>query len=264
MLGRSITLRTVPRVLIRRNLFRNPPTRSPTTTAAITNLRYSFRDIKFNNKILRTMATFSNTDTGDKPSGPYYNKNIDNDVTLKEKVETLTKFVSSCKFGMMTTHDVVSGKLVSRCMAVAGKEGGDIDLTFTTNTESHKTDELKADKHTNISFCDSSGQWASFAGNASIETDRDAVKKFYSSALKAWLGDLGDGVHDGSENDPRIGVLRVKTSSVTYAITDKTLPSRMAEVAKGTITGEPAKVNKLREISEDEVRQWRATAAKKT
>lgn len=67
------------------------------------------------------MATFSNTDTGDKPSGPYYEKNVDNDVTLKEKVETLVKFVSSCKFGMMTTHDVVSGKLVSRCMAIAGK-----------------------------------------------------------------------------------------------------------------------------------------------
>ncbi|KAI0880105.1 pyridoxamine 5'-phosphate oxidase [Annulohypoxylon maeteangense] len=208
------------------------------------------------------MASFSNADTGNKSSGQYYEKNVDNDVTLKEKVETLVKFVSSCKFGMMTTHDVVSGKLVSRCMAIAGKEGGDIDLTFTTNTESHKTDELKADKHTNISFCDSSGQWASFAGNASIETDRDAVKKFYSPTLKAWLGDLGDGIHDGSADDPRIGVLRVRTSSVTYAITDKTLAGRMAEVAKGTITGEPARVNKLREISEGEVRQWRATAAK--
>ncbi|KAI0843614.1 pyridoxamine 5'-phosphate oxidase [Hypoxylon sp. FL0890] len=206
--------------------------------------------------------SFSNTSTGDKPSGPYYNKNIDTDATLKEKVETLNKFVSSCKFGMMTTRDPSSGKLVSRCMAVAGTEGGGIDLAFATNTESHKTDELKADKHTNISFYDNSGQWASFAGEVNILTDRDAVKKYYSSTLKAWLGDLGDGVHDGSENDPRIGVLKVKTSSVTYAVTDKSVVSRVAEVAKGTITGEVAGVNKLREISEDEVRQWRATASK--
>ncbi|KAI2624596.1 pyridoxamine 5'-phosphate oxidase [Hypomontagnella submonticulosa] len=208
------------------------------------------------------MSSFSNTNTGDKPSGPYYNKNIDTDATLKEKVEALAKFVSSCKFGMMTTRDATTGKLVSRCMAVAGKEGGDIDLTFTTNTESHKTDELKADKHTNISFCDSSGQWASFAGDASIETNRDIVKKYYSPTLKAWLGDLGDGVHDGSANDPRIGVLKVRTSSVTYAITDKSIIGRAAEVAKGTMTGEPARVNKLREISEKEVQQWRATASK--
>ncbi|KAI4866554.1 pyridoxamine 5'-phosphate oxidase [Hypoxylon rubiginosum] len=208
------------------------------------------------------MATFSNTDTGDKPSGPYYNKNIDNDATLKEKVEGLTKFVSSCKFGMMTTRDASSGKLVSRCMAVAGKEGGDIDLTFTTNTESHKTDELKADSHTNISFCDSSGQWASVAGQVSIETDRDIVKKYYTPALKAWLGDLGDGKHDGSANDPRIGVLKVKTGSVTYAINSKTAIGRVAEVAKGTITGEPAGVQKLREINEKEIQQWRSTASK--
>ncbi|KAI1139903.1 pyridoxamine 5'-phosphate oxidase [Hypoxylon sp. FL0543] len=208
------------------------------------------------------MSSFSNTDTGDKPSGPYYNKNIDTDATLKEKVENLTKFVSSCKFGMMTTRDPSSGKLVSRCMAVAGKEGGDIDLTFTTNTESHKTDELKADKHTNISFYDNSGQWASFAGEANILTDRDTVKKYYSPTLKAWLGDLGDGIHDGSENDPRIGVLKVKTSSVTYSVTGKNVVGRVAEIAKGTITGDVAGINKLREISEDEVRQWRATASK--
>ncbi|KAI0112772.1 pyridoxamine 5'-phosphate oxidase [Hypoxylon sp. NC0597] len=188
------------------------------------------------------MASFSNTDTGDKPSGPYYNKNIDTDVTLKEKVEALAKFVSSRKFGMMTTRDPSSGKLVSRCMAVAG--------TVSKQKEHHYPTIFPI------------RQWASFAGEVSILTDRDAVKKYYSPTLKAWLGDLGDGIHDGSENDPRIGVLKVKTSSVTYAITDKTLVGRAAEIAKGTITGEVAGVNKLREISEDEVRQWRATASK--
>ncbi|KAI1091176.1 hypothetical protein F5B19DRAFT_459997 [Rostrohypoxylon terebratum] len=264
MLGRSTTLRAVPRPVNGRYLLDKAPKRPLLVTLDILNPKHLHKHTKFNARPSRTMATFSNTDTGDKPSGPYYEKNVDNDVALKEKVEALTKFISLCRFGMMTTHDVMSGKLVSRCMAVAGKEGGDIDLTFTTNTESHKTDELKADKHTNISFCDSSGQWASFAGNVSIETDRNVVKKFYSPSLKAWLGDLGDGVHDGSANDPRIGVLRVKTSSVRYAITDKTLVGRMAEVAKGTITGEAAQVNKLREISEGEVRQWRATAAKET
>ena len=43
---------------------------------------------------------------------------------------------------MMTTRDASSGKLVSRCMAVAAKESGGIDLLFHTNTESHKTDEI--------------------------------------------------------------------------------------------------------------------------
>ncbi|KAI1802353.1 hypothetical protein F4811DRAFT_405412 [Daldinia bambusicola] len=263
MLGKTaVPHRVILRTILRRTHLEKPTNRLYIQTAINRLPQQYSRYITSKHQFTRRMASFSNTDTGNKPSGPYYNKNIDTDVTLKEKVENLIKFVSSCKFGMMTTRDPTSGKLVSRCMAIAGKEGGEIDLTFTTNTESHKTDELKADKHTNISFCDNSGQWASIAGEVSIETDREVVKKYYSPTLKAWMGDLGDGVHDGSENDPRIAVLRVKTSSVTYAITDKTIVGRVAEIAKGTVTGEPAGVNKLREITEGEIQQWRATASK--
>ena len=63
---------------------------------------------------------FSNTSTGDAPADPYKAKNKD-DPSLEEKIETLNSFVSSCKFGMMTTHNASSNLLVSRCMAVAAK-----------------------------------------------------------------------------------------------------------------------------------------------
>lgn len=71
------------------------------------------------------------------------------------------------------------------------------------------------------------------------------------------MGDLGDGKHDGGPEDPRIGVIRVKMQTAVYAINKKALPARMAEVAKGTVTGKPASVNKLREIDEEEVARWR-------
>ena len=85
------------------------------------------------------------------------------------------------------------------------------------------------------------------------------MKQHYSPALKAWLGDLGDGTHDGSENDPRIGIIRVKTVSVTYAVASSTFVGKVAQVAQGVVTGKPAQVNKLREISQGEVNQWRAS-----
>ncbi|CAN8102622.1 unnamed protein product [Discula destructiva] len=204
--------------------------------------------------------SFSNTSTGDKPADPYTAANKDS-TSLDDKVTTLADFVSTCKFGMMTTRDASSGKLVSRCMAVAAKEHGGIDLLFHTNTESNKTDELKSDEHVNISFLNGSGEWASISGSATVEIDRELVKKYYSPTLKAWLGDLGDGKHDGSENDPRIGVIRVKTLSVTYAVVAKNIVSRAVEVAQGVITGKAAEVNKLREISESEVGQWRSSHA---
>lgn len=73
------------------------------------------------------------------------------------------------------------------------------------------------------------------------------------------MGDLGDGKHDGSENDPRIGVIRVKMVTATYAITDRTILGRLAEVAKGMVTGEQANVNKIREVTEDEVKPLRSS-----
>lgn len=103
------------------------------------------------------------------------------------------------------------------------------------------------------------GDWASVSGTASVVTDRSLVKEHYSPQLKAWMGDLGDGIHDGSENDPRIGIIRVKMTTAHYAISTKNILSRAAEVAQGTITGKPAVVNKLREISEEEVKQWRSS-----
>lgn len=140
-----------------------------------------------------------------------------------------------------------------------GQENGGIDLLFHTNTESHKMDELAKDPNINISFLNGSGEWASISGVAEIVTDRSLVKEHYSPTLKAWLGDLGDGKHDGSENDPRIGIIRVKTSTVTYSVTSKNLLSRVADVAQGTLTGNMPAINKLREISESEVKSWRSS-----
>jgi len=92
-------------------------------------------------------------------------------------------------------------------------------------------------------------------------THRATVSKHYSPALKTWLGDLGDGVHDGGENDPRIGVIRVKAVTVTYAVSKGTAIGRGIEMVKGAMTGEVANVNDLREIDQKEVEQWRSQHA---
>ncbi|KAI6713251.1 bli-3 [Diplocarpon mali] len=204
--------------------------------------------------------SFSNADTGSKPADPYKAANKD-ETSIKEKVEDLSEFIKASKFGMMTTRDGSSGALVSRCMALAAQEAGGIDLIFHTNTESGKTNDIDSDAHINISFLNSSGEWASVSGQASIITDRSVVKKYYSSSLKAWLGDLGDGKHDGGPEDPRIGVIKVSAVTATYALTRKNAVARGVEMAQGVITGKPASVNKLRELSEQEIATWRSSNA---
>ena len=139
------------------------------------------------------------------------------------------------------------------------QESSGIDLIFHTNTESGKTDDISSDNAINIAFLNSTGEWASISGKASVITDRATVKKYYSPALKAWLGDLGDGTHDGSENDPRIGVIRVEAKTATYQITRKTMVGRAVEMVQGVVTGDVPAIGKLREISEKEVSEWRSS-----
>jgi len=201
---------------------------------------------------------FSNTTVEGKPADPYKEKNAD-EPGLEEKIEDLVKFITGCKFGMMTTRIASSGLLTSRCMALAATESGGIDLLFHTNTESGKTDDLSSDPKINVSFLNVSGEWASISGEASILTDRSVVHKYYSPALKAWIGDLGDGTHDGGLDDPRIGVIKVRAVTATYALARKTAIGRGIEMIKGAVTGEAPTVNKLREVSEEELGQWRST-----
>jgi general stress protein 26 len=218
--------------------------------------------------------SLSNANTGDQPADPYKEKNLDN-ASIKEKVEDLSEFVSSRKFGMMTTRDGSSGALVSRCMALAAKaspvlthsvpfltplkETGGIDLIFHTNTESGKTSDIDSDPHINMSFLNSSGEWASVSGTSSIITDRSIVNKYYSPALKAWLGDLGDGKHNGGPDDPRIGVIKVTANTATYAVNRKNAVIRGVEMAQGVVTGQAPEVNKLRELNEQEIETWRSS-----
>lgn len=138
------------------------------------------------------------------------------------------------------------------------QEGGGVDLIFHTNTESGKTDDLQSDPKINIAFLNSTGEWASISGEASIITDRDVVSKYYSIHLKAWLGDLEDGKHDGGPQDPRIGVIKVVAKTATYAIADGTILGRGGEIAKGVITGSAPKVHKLREISSEELNECKS------
>jgi len=130
-----------------------------------------------------------------------------------------------------------------------------------TNNESNKTDEMKGDPHVNISFLASStGEWASISGEAAVLTDRATIKKHYTPALKAWVGDMGDGVHTGGPEDPRLAVIRVKGKSSCYALARKNIVSRAAEIAKGAVTGEAAQVHKLRYINGEEIEKWRGVA----
>ena len=144
------------------------------------------------------------------------------------------------------------------------QEGNGIDLIFHANTESGKTDDLQSDPDINLGFLNNSGEWASISGKAEIVTDRGLVHKYYSPALKAWIGDLGDGKHDGGPDDPRVCVIKVNAITAQYATSKKTAVGGFVEFAKGVTTGEAPSVNKLRYLDQKDLDQWRSNSQTKS
>jgi hypothetical protein len=115
-------------------------------------------------------------------------------------------------------------------------------------------------QETNMSFLDPvSGSWASISGAASVIADKDTVQKYYSPTLKAWLGDLGDGVHDGGPTDPRIGVIRLQAKSVTYDVARKGVVGRAVETVKSVAQGNVPEINSIRELSQGELEECKCS-----
>ncbi|PWY94724.1 blue light-inducible protein Bli-3 [Aspergillus sclerotioniger CBS 115572] len=208
------------------------------------------------------MSNIQTPTTGTQPLDPYKAKSVE-DPPLEQKISDLSTFINEQKFGMLTTKSSEDDLLTSRCMALAGQENASTTLIFHTNLFSHKTMDLTVHPtETNMSFLDPiSGSWASISGTATIVADKETVGKYYSPALSAWLGDLGDGVHDGGPGDPRIGVIKLEAKTAVYAVSRKGILGRAVETVKSVASGDVPAINSIRELSRAELDEWRRTHA---
>jgi general stress protein 26 len=180
-------------------------------------------------------------------------KNKDNEVPLEKKLDDLYKLIDGIEVAMFTTRRP-DGLLVSRPMQVQERTAG-TDLWFMTNIESEKLDELATDPHVNLAFYkDRTREWVSVSGTAIVSRDKRIIQGLYKPDWKAWLGDQG-GERDGSATDPRIALVLVEATSVTYSKKDRPMPLVLFEIARGMVTGQPPKVSDLRELKESELRR---------
>ncbi|HWJ23450.1 MAG TPA: pyridoxamine 5'-phosphate oxidase family protein [Gemmatimonadaceae bacterium] len=180
-------------------------------------------------------------------------KNKDNEVPLEKKLDDLYALIDGIEVAMFTTRRP-DGQLVSRAMQVQERTAG-TDLWFMTNWESHKLEELATDPHVNLAFYkDRTREWVSVSGSAIISRDRKLVRELYKPDWKAWLGDQG-GERDGGPNDPRIALILVEATSVTYSKKDRPAPVVLFNLVRGMLTGEPPKVADLRELGAAEIKR---------
>jgi general stress protein 26 len=187
-------------------------------------------------------------------------KNSDEAVSTEKKLDDLYKLIDGIEIAMFTTRRA-DGQIVSRPMQTQERTSG-TDLWFMTNVETHKLDDLMSDPHVNLAYYNSgSKEWVSASGFATVSTDRELVRELYKPDWKAWLGDEG-GDRDGSPDDPRIALILVEATSVTYMKVTKPKPVVLFEVAKAMVTGSPPKVGSIRTVTEREMDRGTSTEAR--
>jgi len=95
-------------------------------------------------------------------------------------------------------------------MAVAKRSGP--DFLFLGNNHSQKFSDLEKEPTCTVSFHNSTSQdWVSITGKATTTSNSDPrIKDVWSRGAAAWFGDLGDGVHNGTADDPRMTLIEVK------------------------------------------------------
>ncbi|HUQ81439.1 MAG TPA: pyridoxamine 5'-phosphate oxidase family protein [Gemmatimonadaceae bacterium] len=187
-------------------------------------------------------------------------KNSDEAVPTEKKLDDLYDLIDGIEIAMFTTRRA-DGQIVSRPMQTQERTSG-TDLWFMTNIETHKLDDLMADSHVNLAYYNgSSKEWVSVSGFATVTTDREVVRELYKPDWKAWLGDEGDD-RDGSPDDPRIALILVEATSVTYMKVTKPKPAVLFEVAKAMVTGSPPKVGSVRTVTEREMERGSSSEAR--
>ena len=187
-------------------------------------------------------------------------KNRDEEVPTEKKLDDLYELIDGIEIAMFTTRRA-DGQIVSRPMQTQERTSG-TDLWFMTNVETHKLDDLMSDPHVNLAYYNGgSKEWVSVSGFATVSTDRELVRELYKPDWKAWLGDEG-GDRDGSPDDPRIALILVEATSVTYMKVTKPKPVVLFEVAKAMVTGSPPKVGSIRTVTEREMDRGTSSEAR--
>ncbi|EKM54548.1 uncharacterized protein PHACADRAFT_258472 [Phanerochaete carnosa HHB-10118-sp] len=189
-----------------------------------------------------------------KELDPYSAKAQNDNLTPQEKIDGLHSIVKKVKTGMLTTRSA-DGLMHSRAMSPASpNEPNQVNLIFIANRASHKFDEIENDSHANVSFYDDkSTHWASYSGIAKISQEKELIARHWSSTTSAWFGDLGDGIHKGDQNDPRVAVIEVIPEEVRYWLSTANAVTKAADIVASAAIGKVSAPGELRTITKQEI-----------
>lgn len=184
-------------------------------------------------------------------------KQYDRDTPKDQQWKELYEIIDKKNVSMLNTYRKGTG-IVGRSMAIAKRQGPDI--LYLANKNSKKFGDIADNKEVQVVVQDLSSQdWISITGIATQAANDDPrIKDLYSPTISAWFGDLGDGVHNGTADDPRMALIEVKTNYIVYWKKEVTTLGFLKEVGQAALTGSVAQTGAHREFTESDIQKERA------
>lgn len=135
------------------------------------------------------------------------------------------------------------------------------DFLFLANKHSNKFTDLANNKQAQVTFQNSSSQdWVSITGVCATSSNDDPrIKELYSKGTAAWFGDLGDGTHNGTAEDPRMALIEVKAKYISYWKSTVSSLGFVKEVAQASFTGQVANTGVQRQFVQEDIEAMRKT-----
>jgi general stress protein 26 len=157
---------------------------------------------------------------------------------MADDTEKLWQMIKDIRFAMLTSED--GPHLRSRPMA-ASQSTFTGSLWFFTRADSHKVEEVQADRRVCVSYADPDKQnYVSLSGTASVVRDRESIDAHWSEAVRAWF--------PKGKSDPEIALLRVDVSQAEYWDAPSSTMVHAYGYAKAVLTGEPPHPGENRKV----------------
>ena len=167
---------------------------------------------------------------------------------MNHELDKFYELVEDIEIAMMTTRRP-DGHLRSRAMANQKRAAG-ADLWFVTIEDSDKLSDLEHDPHLNLAYYrDSSKEWISVSGIATLSRDRDRIRELYAPDWKMWFPEEGDPRH-GTADDPRMVLIGVRMHAAEFLEINKPRPVLVFELVKGWLTGTEPELGEMHMLKE--------------
>jgi general stress protein 26 len=167
---------------------------------------------------------------------------------MNSELEKFYALIDDTKVAMMTTRRS-DGHLRSRAMANQKRADG-ADLWFVTSETTPKLQDLAEDPHVNLAYYrESSMEWISVSGLATISHDRQKIHELYATDWKLWFSNEGDPRH-GTPDDPRMVLIGVQVHAAEYLEVNKPRPVLLYEFVKGWFIGKEPDLGEVHELRE--------------